>query len=399
MRIALFTEVFLPKIDGIVTRLKNTVAELRRQGDDVLIFAPGEGITEYHGARIVRLPGRRFPLYPELTLAFPRPLIRKELQEFNPDIIHAADPAVLGTGAIYYADVLNLPLVVSYHTRLPKYVHSYGLGALEPFAWSLIRLRHKKAQVNLCTSHVMFDELTEHGVPRLQVWPKAVDTETFHPRFASLPMREKLTQGHPASPLLLYVGRISPEKGIEKLRPVLDAIPDARLALVGGGPHEPRLQEYFAGKNALFAGYLSGQPLAEAMACSDALILPSQTETLGLVLLEGMAAGTLVIGANAGGIKDVIQHGETGFLFDPAVEDSLVDLMRSVLGDPERMGIVRRNARAAAEECSWPAATRQLKTIYQQAIAIPRKPKPASQPLLERMAKRTAIGGIKLFLS
>lgn len=398
MRIALFTEVFLPKIDGIVTRLKNTVAELRRQGDEVLIFAPGEGVTEYHGARIVRLPGRRFPLYPELTLAMPRPLIRKHLVAFQPDVIHAADPAVLGTAAIYYADVLDLPLVASYHTRIPKYVHSYGLGALEPFAWSLIRYRHKSAQVNLCTSNVMFDELTEHGVTRLQIWPKAVDTQTFHPTFKCCNMRERLTQGHPESPLLLYVGRISPEKGIEKLRPVLDAMPHARLALVGGGPHQNRLQEYFSGRNAFFAGYLSGQPLAEAMASCDALILPSQTETLGLVLIEGMAAGTVVVGAKAGGITDIIEDGVTGFLFDPARENHLTDIIRDILAHPERSAAIRRNARAAAEEWSWPAATRQLRTIYQQAIAIPR-PKAGEQPFLERVVKRTAIGGIKLFLS
>lgn len=399
MRIALFTEVFLPKIDGIVTRLKNTVAELRRQGDEVLIFAPGEGITDYHGAKVVRLPGRRFPLYPELTLAFPRPLIRQHLLEFKPDVIHAADPAVLGTGAIYYADVLDLPFVASYHTRLPKYVHSYGLGALEPFAWWLIRYRHKKPQINLCTSKVMFEELTEHGVTRLQVWPKAVDTELFHPRFASPEMRERLTQGNPASPLLLYVGRISPEKGIERLRAVLDEFPHARLALVGGGPHQAKLNEYFAARKAFFAGYLSGQPLAEAMASCDALILPSQTETLGLVLIEGMAAGTVAVGARAGGITDIIEDGETGFLFDPAREDGLVSVVREILSNPERMQVIRRNARTAAEQWSWSAATRQLKAIYQQAIAMPREPKRASRPLIERMVKRTAIGSIKLFLS
>ena len=398
MKIALFTEVFLPKIDGVVTRLRNTVAELQRQGDQVLVFAPGEGVTEYHGAQIIGIPGNRFPLYPEIKVAFPRASIRRHLLDFAPDVIHAADAVCLGAAAVYYADVLNLPLVASYHTRIPKYVHYYGIGFLEPFAWQLMRFRHGRAQANLCTSTVMAQELAEHGVSRVYLWPKAVDTEEFHPRFASQAMREWLGQGQADGPLLLYVGRISPEKGIEKLRPVLDAFPQARLALVGGGPHQKRMQEYFAGRKAFFAGYLSGRPLAEAMASVDALLLPSQSETLGLVLLEGMAAGTVVIGAKAGGITDVIRDGETGFLFDPAQAESLTKIVGQLLENPVEAQTLRLRARRQAEEWNWAASTRELKAVYQKAIDTPRKPRPVSQPFFEQAIKRTAISGIKLFL-
>ena len=159
MKVALFTETFLPKIDGIVTRLRNTVAQLQRSGHEVLIFAPGNGPSEYAGARIEGMCGRSFPLYPELTLSLPRASIRRKLVDFDPDAIHVADPSCLGVAGIYYADVLGLPLVISYHTRLPKYLHYYGMSALEPAAWRLMRVRHNKAQLNLCTSSVMADEL------------------------------------------------------------------------------------------------------------------------------------------------------------------------------------------------------------------------------------------------
>ncbi len=398
VKVALFTEVFLPKIDGVVTRLRNTVAELQRQGDQVLIFAPGEGITNYEGADIVRMPGNRFPLYPELTLSFPRASMRRRLLNFEPDVIHAADPACLAAGAVYYADVLNKPLIVSYHTRLPKYLHYYGLGALEPAAWALMRLRHNKAQMNLCTSSVMVEELTSHGVERVRLWPKAVDTEGFHPRFASPSMRQWLSQGHPDGPLLLYVGRVSPEKGIEKLRPVLEAIPNARLAIVGGGPHQKHLEQLFLGTRTFFAGYLSGQRLAEAMASVDALVLPSQSETLGLVLIEAMAAGTIVIGARAGGIPDIIIDGQTGFLFDPATDTALTDVVRHLLANPAEAQAMRRLAREQAEQWSWTAATQRLKEFYREAIDTPRKPKNVSKPFFEQAIKKTAISGIKLFL-
>jgi glycosyltransferase involved in cell wall biosynthesis len=382
-----------------VTRLSHTVAELQRQGDQVLVFAPGGGITEYCGARVIGIPGNYFPLYPEVKLAFPRASIRKHLLDFSPDVIHAADAVCLGAAAVYYADVLDLPLVASYHTRIPHYVHYYGIGFLEPFAWALIRFRHGRAQVNLCTSSVMAKELAEHGVPRVHLWPKAVDTEEFHPQFASHSMREWLSRGHADCPLLLYVGRISPEKDIEKLRPVLDAFPNVRLALVGGGPHQKRMQEHFAGRNAFFAGYLTGPPLAEAIASVDALVLPSQSETLGLVLLEGMAAGTVAIGAKAGGIPDVIRDGETGFLFDPAQDGSLTRVVERLLTNPGKAQAIRLNARQQASEWSWAAATRELKMAYQKAINMPRESRQTSKPLFEQFIKKTAIGGIKLFLS
>lgn len=398
MRVALFTEVFLPKIDGIVTRLKNTVAELQKQGDEVLIFAPGDGPDEYCGAQIVRMGGYSFPLYPELKLALPRRFIRQHLTRFRPDVIHAADPAVLGIAGIYYADVLNIPLVASYHTRLPKYVHSYGLGRLEPLAWALVRLRHRKAQLNLCTSQMMNDELVEHGVRNLAVWQKAVDTDAFHPRFKSATMRSRLSDGNPADPLLLYVGRISPEKGIERLRPVLDRNPAVRLALVGGGPHQQKLVEHFQGRKVKFAGYLSGEPLAEAMASCDALVLPSETETLGLVLIEGMASGTVVIGANAGGIPDVIEDGKTGLLFDPLDPDDLQRVVATLLADKDSCHAMRTSARAAAEQWSWAAATRQLRQFYAQAIATDRPSRSGPDSISSRAAKALALGTVRLLL-
>ena len=100
-------------------------------------------------------------------------------------------------------------------------------------------------------------------------------------------MRDRLSEGHPDSPLLLYIGRLSAEKDLESLRPMLDAFPSARLALVGDGPHRLELEEYFAGMNVFMAGFLHGEELAAAYASADIFIMPSQTETLGLVVLAG----------------------------------------------------------------------------------------------------------------
>ena len=400
MRVALFTETFLPKIDGIVTRLRNTISELQASGHQVLVFAPGDGPWEYHGARVEGMRGSKFPLYPELTLALPRANIRQKLADFQPDLIHVVDPAVLGVAGIYYSDVMSLPLVISYHTRLPKYLKYYGLSALEPAAWKLMRVRHNKAQLNLCTSSVMAEELKSHGVERLRLWPKAVDTNEFHPRYASQEMRQWLSDGHVDSPLFMYVGRLSPEKGIEKLRCVLDAIPGARLAIVGGGPSQKALETHFAGTATFFAGYLTGRKLAEAMASVNALVLPSKTETLGLVLMEAMAAGSLVIGANAGGIPDIVKHEVNGFLFDPSKEGDLACVAQRTIAEPALCDQLRGRAREQAEGWSWGVSTRQLLEFYCEAMRMPRLEKAAysNAPWVLAM-KRAAIGGMKIFLS
>ncbi|MDY7015484.1 MAG: glycosyltransferase, partial [Cyanobacteriota bacterium] len=152
MRIALFTETFLPKIDGIVTRLSYTVEHLQRNGDNVLVFCPAGGLKEYKGAKIHGLSAFPLPMYPELKVALPRPTIRKALDRFQPDLIHVVNPAILGLAGVYYSKVMELPLVASYHTHLPQYLQHYGFGSLEGFLWELLKAVHNQAELNLCTS-------------------------------------------------------------------------------------------------------------------------------------------------------------------------------------------------------------------------------------------------------
>ncbi len=368
MRIALFSETFLPKVDGIVTRLRHTVEHLQRNGNQVLVVAPDGGLTEYKGARIYGVSGFPLPLYPELKLALPRPSIGVALEEFQPDLIHAVNPAVLGLAGLYYAKMMQIPLVASYHTHLPQYLQHYGLGMLEPVMWELIKASHNQALLNLCTSTAMIEELRAHGIQNLDLWQRGVDTETFHPDLASLEMRSHLSQGHPESPILLYVGRLGAEKEIERIKSVLEAIPNARLALVGDGPHRSVLERHFAGTPTHFVGYLTGKELGSAFASADAFIFPSRTETLGLVLLEAMAAGCPVVAARSGGIPDIVTDGVNGYLFDPADERGAIAATVRLLERQQERETLRQNARAEAERWSWAAATRQLQNYYRAVL-------------------------------
>ncbi len=368
MRIALFTETFLPKVDGIVTRLRHTIEHLERNGDRVLVVAPDGGLTEYKGAKVHGVPGFPLPMYPELKLALPSVGTKDVISEFEPDLLHVVNPAVLGLGGIYYAKTMQIPLVASYHTHLPQYLHHYGLGAIEGVFWEFLKAAHNQAKLNLCTSTAMVDELVNHGIQRVDLWQRGVDTEMFQPSLASKQMRSRLSEGNPDSPLLLYVGRVSAEKQIDEIKPVLEAIPEARLAIVGDGPNREALEAHFAGTNTNFVGYLQGLELASAYASADAFIFPSRTETLGLVLLEAMAAGCPVVAANSGGIPDIVTDGENGYLFEVDDPDGAITATKRLLEAKEEREQLRLKARAEAERWGWAAATKQLQSYYRSVV-------------------------------
>lgn len=369
VRIVFFTETFLPKIDGIVTRLTRTIQHLVLAGDQVLVFCPEGAPSNYCGAEVVGIPAMPLPLYPELKLALPRPAVAEAIDAFGADLIHVVNPAVLGLGGIWLARNKAIPLIASYHTHLPRYLEHYGLGMLEPVLWELLKAAHNQANLNLCTSTAMVQELSAHGIRNTDLWQRGVDTDAFRPGLASSARRRRLLGAHSESDaLLLYVGRLSAEKQIERILPVLKAIPSARLALVGDGPHREQLRKTFAGTPTTFVGYLSGEELAGAYASADAFLFPSSTETLGLVLLEAMAAGCPVVAANRGGIPDIVTDGQNGCLYEPDRPDDLVRATRQLLEERVQRQRMREAARQEAERWGWSGATQQLRRYYQNVL-------------------------------
>lgn len=368
LRIAFFTETFLPKIDGVVTRLCQTVKHLVRFGHEVLLIAPDGGLAEYEGARVHGVKGFSFPLYPDIKLAIPRPSIGRALEDFRPDLIHGIHPVVLGASAFHYSKGHDVPLVVSYHAQLDKYLHYYGFGKLEPLFWKGTRSAYNASDLALATSQAMVDLLRQQGLQRVELWQKGVDTETFTPDKASPAMRERLTQGHPEDKLMVYIGRLSAEKDIEAARPVLQAIPGLRLALIGDGPHRDKLKEYFAGTPTYFPGFIRGADLAAAYASADIFFMASRTETLGLVVLEAMAAGCAVVAANEGGIPDIVHDGVTGHLFQGGDTAAATAAVHRLITDDAHRETMRREARHDAERWSWAAATRQLEGMYHDLL-------------------------------
>jgi glycosyltransferase involved in cell wall biosynthesis len=325
--------------------------------------------------------------------------MRAKLKAFDPDVIHVLEPVLLGVGGVYYSQVLKVPLVISCHTNLAAYLQYYKLGLLEKLTWSLMRERHRRAALNLCTSTVTMNDLERHGIENLALWERAVDSNLFRPGAKTVEMRDRLSGGEPDKPLLLYVGRLSAEKEVTKLRDVIRAIPDARLAIVGDGPVRHELERYFEGTPTVFTGYMRGEVLAGAYASADLFVFPSQTETLGLVLLESMAAGCPVVACRAGGIPDAVQDGLTGFLFEPADRDGLLNTVKRALSRQSDLDSVRERARQDVEQHSWEGATEQLRTLYAETIqnrllVKPKEPEGA----LKRVTSRVTLSALRTFL-
>lgn len=371
MRIAFFTETFLPATDGVVTRLRHTIEELSRMGDEMLIVAPkypDGGPDSYAGARIYRVPGVPFPPYPRIKLSFAHPGVGRALGRFRPDLIHAVNPFILGPGGIYYARRLAVPLVASYHTNVAAYARYYNLDFWYNAARWWTRQLHNRADINLCTSEATMSYLLKEGVKRVRLWPQGVDARRFHPQKASEKWRERLSDGHPTDRLLLYVGRLAPEKGIERLKKILLQIPETRLAIVGDGPARENLEREFRGSPAVFTGVLEGEDLASAYASADAFLFPSTTDTLGLAMLEALASGLPVIAARSGPSREIVSEGENGLLYEADSTSSLVAAVRRLLSDEGFRASLARRAREAAEGRDWESATRALRGYYEEAL-------------------------------
>jgi len=206
------------------------------------------------------------------------------------------------------------------------------------FAKWILPLVMNRADLILATSPQLATQLEELGCRgasgSVGVWRKGIDTNIFNPKWAegeaADAMRTRLTDGDPDAPLLLYVGRLGAEKNVDLLTQVLDLMPEARLAIVGAGPHEDALREAFAGKRAHFAGLMTGEDLSRAYACADVFCMPSESETLGFVVLEAMASGTPAVAARAGGIPNLVEDGKTSFLHTPGDASEIVRLVREM---------------------------------------------------------------------
>lgn len=371
MRIALFTETFLPKIDGIVTVVCLLLDHLHKRGIDFMVVAPelhGPKITDYRGHPVVTVPGVKNPLYPELNLCLPSIKTYWAVRDFKPDVVHLLHPLLVGASGLIMAKWLGKPTLASFHLDVAEVANHYGFGFVNPLLWSYTRTNFNYCDYALAPSRLQQEQLIARNFQNVGLWRRGVDAEKFHPRYFSQEMRERLSNGNPEDHLLLYVGRLSYEKQIDTLKPILERVPGTRLAIVGDGPARAALEQHFAGTNTKFMGYLKGLELSQAFASADIFTFPSAMETFGLVIVEAMASGLPVVTTLVGGAKDVIKRGETGYAYPVGDVNGLVEGVQAIVSEPGNRARMSVLARSFAETQTWEATMDEVIERYQELM-------------------------------
>ncbi len=372
MRVALFTETFLPKVDGVVNTLLHLLDHLEMRGHEALLFAPEGAPRRYGRTRVIEVPAMSVPGYGELKLGYPwhRGTVRARLEGFEPDVVHLLAPVATGLVGLRQARRLGLPIVSSFHADLPGFARHWGLGALAPALTRGLRWIHNRTDVTLAASATNAAELERLGFDNVGIWSRGVDTALYNPGRRSAEWRERLTGGHPKAPLLLYAGRLSPEKRVSWIRRAMESLPEFRLAVVGDGPARAELEATLPASRTVFTGWLSNEDLASAYASADAFVFPGANETFGTVVLEAMASGLPVIVPDRGGVLDFVADGETGLLFDSEEPAALARAVLRLARDEALWQRLRRRSREVALGCSWEDSLDDLIETYYQAAEI-----------------------------
>ncbi|UOX86728.1 glycosyltransferase family 1 protein [Amycolatopsis sp. FBCC-B4732] len=362
MRVAIVTESFLPQVNGVTNSVLRVVEHLRERAHDVLIIAPGPGPDSYRGAPVVRIPALDFPGVNSLPIGLPTRTVLNALAAFGPDVVHLASPFVVGARGLAAARRLRVPSIAVYQTDIAGFAAAYGFGIAARAAWRWVRRLHSRADRTLAPSSDSVAQLELHGVPRVHRWARGVDIERFSPEHADAALRAELA---PDGELLVgFVGRLAPEKEVDRLA-ALAGVPGIRVVVVGDGPQLESLKAQLPG--AAFLGAKYGEELSRAYASLDVFVHTGPHETFCQAVQEAMASGLPVLAPDAGGPKDLVLPGRTGYLlpadreqFGPALVEKVDALRDAALR--ERLG---EKARKVVLGRTWPAVCHELLGHYE----------------------------------
>jgi glycosyltransferase involved in cell wall biosynthesis len=335
----------------------------------------------------VRSAGMGLPWYREMRVYLPRlSAFAAALRHDGIDVVHVTTPGPVGLAGRWLATRLGLPLVGSYHTHLGDYATAYsGSARLGRALDRYMRWCYSACDPTFVPSEATRDLLVDRGYPpsRLAIWSRGVDARKFSPARASQSWRD-MWHVDASRPAILYVGRLSREKGLDLIGPIRHRLRrhgvDHQFVFVGDGPMRPALAALCP--DGVFLGTLPHDRVAVAMASSDLFLFPSTTDTLGNVVLEAQASGLPVIVSDQGGPSQQVLPNVSGVVC-PARDDRAFSaaILRLIRAPEERMAMSRA-ARAYADTRDWPRALEPLLSAW--ACAAGRRRTVGGQPLLNR---------------
>lgn len=373
LKIAHFTDTF-DEINGVARTIRQQLTMVARHGKDMTVITCG-GVADVPGAVSFAPVGRfSLPEYPEITLAYPPFLdMLTHCFEQEYDCILAATPGPVGLAALAISRILKLPFHGTYHTAFPEYVGAFTEDkGLEDGCWRYMRWFYEQMQVIYAPSESTKFELSDHGIDpeKIVTYPRGVDTKRFHPDkrngfFSQYDIQSRTK--------LLYVGRVSVEKGLDVLTEAFTKAASMRdslqLIVVGEGPYLEEMKRRLKGLPVTFTGVLKGESLAQAYASADLFVFPSATDTFGNVVLEAQASGVPVIVTDKGGPCENVLPNETGLIFPAEDVDALLRCIIHMIDTPERIEYMGRRARKHVETRTFDATFLKTWEIFGSNVA------------------------------
>ncbi len=371
MRIDIITDTYAPDINGVAMTLGRLAHGLRSRGHLVHVIRTGD--TKEAGqtlAASISLPG-----YKEVRVGLPGPFkLRKRWAKRRPDAIYVATESPLGISAIKAANSLGIPVASGFHTNFHQYMEQYRLGGLQPATMAWLRRVHRRAAVTLAPTPDVVEALRNDGFENVSLLGRGVDTELFHPEKRDVNLRAAWG-AREGSPVAIVVGRVAAEKNLplamECFRRMRERMPDLQCVCVGDGP----VKEALRAKHPFvhWAGVRNGEELAAHYASADILLFPSETETFGNVLLEGMASGLVTVSYDYAAAGRYVRHGVNGLKVEKGNSTAFCEL--AMISLSQWKGEMRGLARETAEPLGWDAVVgtfeSELKGIARKATVKP----------------------------
>lgn len=363
VHIVYVTETFPPEVNGVALTAARALNHLRSAGHSVQLLRPRQrGEPPRCDAQEWRTAGGPIPMYPELRYGFATAgTLRQAWQRHPPDLVHVATPGPLAWAALRAARGEGIVCSADYRTHFPAYSHHYRLGWLAPAVRAGLRRMHALADLNFVPTPALAGELATQGFVRLKVLGRGVDARHFAPARRDPALRLAWGAGS-SHPVLLYVGRLAPEKNVglalrcyEQLRRTR---PSLRMVVVGDGPQRAALER--SHPQARFVGVQRGEALARHYASADVFAFPSLTDTFGNVTLEALASGLAVAAYDTAAAAHHVHDGHSGCLAAPGDETAFFAATERALAQSGLHSPLRLAAREAALAADWDPVLREL---------------------------------------
>lgn len=378
LKIAIVTETWPPEINGVAMSLLQLCKGLQEQGHKILLVRPQQKreCYEFSPHKECLVHAQRIPKYPELQFGWPQYLkVAKAFEDFSPDVVHVVTEGPLGLTALYAARAKQIPVSSGFHSPFQDFSRFFDLAFLLKPIQGYLRWFHNHTQITCVPSQDTEKALRAFGVTcPLSIVGRGVDPKFFSPDFRNEALRERWKAASDTV-VMLYVGRLSPEKEIHILIQNYAAMRrveprNVKLVIVGSGPDRARLEALDETQEVIFMGSLSGKNLAEAYASADVFVFASQVETFGNVVLEAMASGLPVVAYDYACAHQYIQHGVTGWLSPLGQPATFIQAMRQLSGVKQLRQMGQR-ARQCVEHDGWQYPVQQMEQALYRVVKEP----------------------------